>query len=64
VGECTTSAANGSGTCSVVLAGIPKSTRTVSFAATGLTLSGYTYESAGNHDPDGSSNGFSVTVRR
>jgi hypothetical protein len=64
VGECTTSAANGSGTCSVVLSGIAKSTRTVSFAATALTLSGYTYESAGNHDPDGSSNGFSVTVRR
>jgi len=36
----------------------------VSFAVTGMILSGYVYKSSANHDPDGSSNGFSVTVKR
>jgi len=52
------------GTCSVVLSNLPNSTRMVSFAVTALTLSGYVYKSSANHDPDGSSNGFSVTVKR
>jgi len=58
---CVTSAA---GTCSVVLSNLPNSIKTVSFAVTGMTLSGYVYKSSANHDPDGSSNGFSVTVKR
>ena len=61
---CVTSDASGPGTCSVVLSSIPNSTRQVSFAVTGMTLSGYTYKSSANHDPDGSSNGFSMTVKR
>ena len=61
---CTTSDAGGPGTCTVVLASIPNATRMVSFAVTGMTLSGYVYKSSANHDPDGSSNGFSVTVKR
>ena len=61
---CVTSDAGGPGTCSVVLSSIPNSTRQVSFAVTGMTLSGYTYKSSANHDPDGSSNGFSMTVKR
>jgi len=60
---CTTTV-SGSGVCSVVLSSIPNSTKAVSFAVTGMTLSGYVYKSALNHDPDGSSNGFSVTVKR
>jgi hypothetical protein len=52
------------GTCSVVLSNLQNSTRMVSFAVTALTLSGYVYESSANHDPDGSSNGFSITVMR
>jgi hypothetical protein len=59
--SCTT---NETGTCSVVLSSIPNATRMVSFAVTGMTLAGYTYRSSANHDPDGSSNGFSVTVKR
>ncbi len=60
---CTTTA-GGNGVCSVVLASIPNSTKAVSFAVTGMTLAGYTYKSSANHDPDGSSNGFSITVKR
>lgn len=60
-GECVTGPA---GTCSVTLSGIPNSTRMVSFAVTGMTLAGSVYKSSGNHDSDGSSNGFSVTVKR
>jgi len=58
---CVTGAA---GTCSVVLANVPNATKSASFAVTAMTLSGYVYKSALNHDPDGSSNGFSVTVKR
>jgi len=61
---CVTSDAAGPGTCSVVLTGIVNSTRMVSFAVTGMTLSSYVYKSSLNHDPDGSSNGFSMTVKR
>src|SRR5213080_3499409 len=64
VGQCSTSDAGGTGTCSVVLSSIPNATRLVSFAVTAMTLSGYVYKSSANHDPDGSSNGFSVTVKR
>jgi hypothetical protein len=59
--QCTT---GGSGTCNIVLASIPNSTPMVSFAVTSLTLSGYVYNSSANHDPDGSSNGFSIIVTR
>lgn len=52
------------GRCAVVLAGIPNGTRMVSFSVTGMTLAGSVYKSAGNHDPDGSSNGFSIIVKR
>src|SRR3989442_9342233 len=61
--QCTTTA-GGNGTCSVVLSSISNSTRAVSFAVTALTLSGYGYTSSANHDPDGNSNGFSITVSR
>ena len=64
LGECVTSEAGGPGTCSVVLSSIPLSTAMVSFAVTSMTLSGAVYKSAANHDPDGSSNGFSVAVKR
>jgi hypothetical protein len=60
---CTTTT-GGNGVCSVVLSSIPNSTKAVSFAVTGMTLSGYVYKSSANHDPDGSSNGFSITVKR
>jgi hypothetical protein len=59
--QCTTSS---TGTCSVVLSSIPNSTAMVSFAVTNLTRSGYVYNPSANHDPDGGSNGFSISVNR
>jgi hypothetical protein len=47
-----------------VLSSIPLSTAMVSFAVTSMTRSGYVYSSGANHDPDGSSNGFSIIVKR
>jgi hypothetical protein len=64
MGECTTGTAGGAGTCSVVLSAIPNSTWIVSFAVSDMTLSGSVYQSSANHDPDGSSNGYSIIVRR
>ena len=62
---CVTSDADGvgAGTCTVVLSSIPNATHGAYFAVAGMTLTGYTYKSAGNHDPDGSSNGYGVFVR-
>jgi hypothetical protein len=31
---------------------------------TAVSLSGYTYDPAANHDPDGDSNGSTITVAR
>ena len=63
---CVTSDAGGggTGTCTVVLSGNPNWSRFASFAVTALTRSGYVYNSSANHDPDGSSNGFSIILRR
>ena len=52
------------GTCSVTLSSIPIATRMVSFGISSLTLTGWVYKAYMNHDPDGSSNGFSITVKR
>ena len=46
------------------LSGNPNWSRFASFAVTALTRSGYVYKSSANHDPDGSSNGFSIILRR
>ena len=51
------------GTCSVVLTGTPLATTQVSFAMNNLALTGYVYKNFMNHDPDGSSNGFSIYVK-
>jgi hypothetical protein len=59
--QCTTGS---SGTCNIVRSSIPNSTAMVSFAVTSLTRSGYVYSASANHDPDGSSNGFSIVVMR
>jgi len=62
--QCVTSDADGmTGTCTLVLASIPNATRSAYFGMNGLTIAGYTYKPAANHDPDGSSNGYSIFVR-
>src|SRR6266566_678362 len=53
----------GTGTCTVVLSSIPNATRYASFAVSGMSLQGGSYNKWANHDPDGSSNGFSVDVK-
>jgi len=60
-GSCTTS---GSGPCTVSQLGLPKRTGSVTFTVASVTHATLTYKSADNHDPDGDSNGTSVTVSR
>jgi hypothetical protein len=62
--QCVTSDAEVAGTCVLALAGIPIATRNAYFGMSGMTLAGYTYKLASNHDPDGSSNGFGLFVKR
>lgn len=61
--QCVTSAAEVAGTCTLTLTGIPLATRSAYFGMSGMTMAGYTYKLASNHDPDGSSNGFGIFVR-
>lgn len=57
--SCTTDA---SGACSVSTGGIAKRTSSALFSVTGATHSSLAYGSVANHDPDGDSNGTSITV--
>lgn len=59
--SCTTNAA---GQCSVTKTGNRNNTASVTFTVSNLTLSGATYNSGLNHDPDGDSNGTSIVVPR
>jgi len=58
-GSCTT---NAGGQCSVDSGSLNPNSSSAIFTVTGLTGSGYTYNSDANHDPDGDSNGTSITV--
>jgi len=63
--QCVTSDADGiAGTCTLSLLSIPIATRMAYFGMSGMALAGYTYKPAANHDPDGSSNGYSIFVKR
>jgi subtilase family serine protease len=64
VGECVTGSGGVAGKCTITYSPIPNTTFLVSFAVTSLTCTGYVYKPASNHDPDGSSNGTTVFVRR
>ncbi len=59
--SCTT---NSSGQCTVAKNLSRSSYASATFSVTNVTLSGYTYDSSSNHDPDGDSNGTSITVYR
>ena len=59
IGTCTTGS---SGTCTVTRPRLRSGS--VAFTVTGVTHATRTYDSAGNHDPDGDSDGTSVTVFR
>ena len=57
--SCTTAS---NGKCTVNKAGIPKRTASVSFTVGNVTHSSLSYASTANHDPDGDSNGTSISV--
>lgn len=59
--SCTTSS---SGQCTVTKNLSRNAYPSATFSVTNVTLSGYTYDSSANHDPDGDSNGISITVYR
>jgi hypothetical protein len=58
-GSCTTGA---DGTCSITSSTISNSQTSVSFSVSDLSLSGYTYQPSANHDPDGDSDGTTITI--
>lgn len=62
--ECTTGDLGGNGTCIVLYPSIPKKQGTVTFTVTSVTMSGKTYDVTVNHDPDGDSNGITITVSK
>lgn len=59
-GSCTT---GGSGTCTVSVT-LGRNVTSTSFTVTGIAASGRSYDAAANHDPDGDSNGTSITLIR
>jgi hypothetical protein len=61
---CTTGELGGTGTCIFLFPSLPRNVAQVSFTITSVTRSGSTYQSGANHDPDGSSNGTTIVVRR
>ena len=61
---CTTGELGGNGTCIMLYPGISLKKKTVSFSVGSLTKALYTYASASNHDPDGSSNGTTIKVNK
>jgi subtilisin family serine protease len=58
---CTT---DSKGRCQVISAALAKTATSVMFTLTNATRSGYAYLPANNHDPDGDSNGTTITVAR
>jgi hypothetical protein len=54
---------NASGQCSMTSGDInTKKATSVTFTVTSLSGSGFTYDSSANHDPDGDSNGATITI--
>src|ERR1051325_5896068 len=62
--QCTTGDLGGNGTCIVLLASLRRATKSVTFTVTNVTMTNGTYDPSANGDPDGDSNGTSITVRR
>ena len=57
---CTTGELGGIGTCIFLFPGLRK--KSVTFTVTSVVMPGQTYVATSNHDPDGSSNGTTITV--
>ena len=52
------------GRCAVSTGTLAKRTTTVAFSVSGINLSGSAYQAGANHDPDGDSNGTTITVAK
>ena len=62
---CTTGELGGNGTCIFLAPSLSmKTKKSVSFTVSSVTMTGMTYQSSANHDPDGSSNGTTIKVNR
>jgi hypothetical protein len=62
---CTTGELGGNGTCIFLAPSLSmKTKKSVSFTVSSVTMTGKTYQSTSNHDPDGSSNGTTIKVNR
>src|SRR4029453_351615 len=62
---CTTGELGGNGTCIFLAPSLsPRSKTSVLFTVSSVTMTGKTYQSSANHDPDGSSNGTTIKVNR
>ena len=61
---CTTGDLGGNGTCIVLFPSLKKGTKSVTFTVQSVTMSGFTYMPSSNSDPDGSSNGTVIVVKR
>ena len=59
--QCTT---NGSGRCSISTGFIWRGNSSTTFTVDDVTHSAFTYQPADNHDPDGDSDGTSITISR
>ena len=59
--SCTTGS---SGQCTVSVSGIRKRTGSVTFTVDNVSHSTLTYDATANHDPDGDSNGTTITVNK
>ncbi len=58
-GQCVT---NGSGVCSITSGNLRRTVKKAAFTISSLTRSGFSYTAAANHDPDGDSNGTTITI--
>jgi hypothetical protein len=58
-GSCTT---DSDGTCTVTSPEVKKNKPSVTFAVENVTHDGFGYDAASNHDPDGDSDGTTITV--
>lgn len=59
--SCTTGS---NGRCKVTTGSIPSSSTSVTFTVTNFSHASYAYNSVANHDPDGDSNGTTITVTK
>lgn len=63
-GDTATCTTDSSGQCTVSLSGLRKNVSPVSFTVSGVSHPDYSYSSSDNHDPDGDSDGTTISVSK